>query len=257
MSGVCVSKLSPIEYRDGIWFKRDDLFEIGAVCGGKARTCYFLAKEAIGLVSASSRISPQIEIVAEIARLLKIPCRIHIPRGDSTKEILFALECGAIILKHRPGYNSVIVRRAKDDIARLRWGGWKYIPFGMECKTAVEQTRKQVENVPRDIDRIIIPVGSGMSLSDLLWGLLDYNIGVPVLGICVGAQPEKRLDKYAPINWRNLVELEKSFLDYHTKSSDDSFNGIKLDPGYEAKVVPYIKEGDLLWVVGKRKGYDG
>ena len=73
----------------------------------------------------------------------------------------------------------------------------------MECQEAVEQTRLQVANIPKSTKRIVVPVGSGMSLCGILHGLQDVGLGhVPVLGIVVGASPIKRLTKYAPIFWQ-------------------------------------------------------
>jgi len=31
-----------------------------------------------------------------------------------------------------------------------------------------------------------------------------------------------------------------------------SLGGLALDPYYEAKCVPYLRPGDLFWVVGRR-----
>jgi hypothetical protein len=64
------------------WLKRDDLFEYAGVRGGKVRTCLALAREARhGLVTAGSRSSPQVNIVARIGRSLGLPVRAHVPAG--------------------------------------------------------------------------------------------------------------------------------------------------------------------------------
>ena len=52
--------------------------------------------------------------------------------------------------------------------------------------------------MPREIKRLVIPVGSGMSLAGVLWGMKDCGLSVPVLGVRVGADPRKQLAKYAP-----------------------------------------------------------
>ena len=130
----------------------------------------------------------------------------------------------------------------------------------MECKEAINQTRKQVINIPKKAKRIVVSVGSGMSLSGILWGLLDYNIDIPVIGICVGADPIKRLNKYAPhknlfcnTNWQSMVTLIQSDLDYHTEAKNIKLGNLLLDPIYEAKVLPYLNKNDLFWVIGIRK----
>ena len=158
------------------------------------------------------------------------------------------MHAGAEIEQHKPGYNSVIIKRARDDAAQR---GWREIPFGMECVEAVQQTAQQVGNLPRNIERIVVPVGSGMSLAGILTGLCNSGRSIPVLGVKVGADPTKRLDKYAPPNWRELSEIVDSGVPYARKVQVDF--PIKLDPIYEAKCVKFLRPGDLLWVVGIRE----
>lgn len=244
------NELTPVERRGGLWLKRDDLFQVAGVRGGKARTCLVLADGARGLVTAGSRMSPQVNIVAHIARAKGIPCTAHIPSGRLSPEIIAAARAGARIVQHNPGYNTVIMKRAKDD-AKER--GWTEIPFGMECKEAVVQTRRQTENLPEEMERLVVPVGSGMSLAGILWGLLDRGKDCPVLGVCVGADPSGRLDKYAPKRWRSMVCLMSSPLDYHLRALICHCKGLRLDSIYEAKALPYLRPGDCLWVVGIRQ----
>lgn len=248
-------KLTLIErIKDGGYVKREDLFSIAGVNGGKARTCWGLAQGAKGLVTASSRQSPQANIVAHIARHLGIPCRIHTPQGVLSKELLDAKQCGADIVQHRAGYNTVIIARAREDAIMRKWVN---IPFGMECIEAVEQTRKQVRNIPTSVKRIVVSVGSGMTLAGILHGLQGAKLSIPVLGVQVGANPRKRLAKYAPLFWEAMVSLVDCGIDYHTEIKGELIthegNTIYLDPIYEAKCLPYLRNNDLFWIVGLRK----
>lgn len=240
--------LTPIEAHGDKWLKRDDLWTIAGVPGGKVRTCWALAQGANGLVTAGSRASPQVNIVAHIAERLGVPCRAHTPQGDLSPEVLAAQATGAEIVQHEAGYNNVIIARARED-AEAR--GWVEIPFGMECQEAVEQTRRQVAGLPEGVERLVVPVGSGMSLAGILWGMIDAGYSQPVLGVVVGADPEKRLDKFAPPDWRDRVQLVKSPVDYH-KAVAASIGGVRLDPHYEAKCAEFLRAGDLLWCVGIR-----
>ena len=242
--------LTPVQLRAGVWMKRDDLFEVNGVPGGKVRTCWRLAQGAAGLVTAGSRSSPQVNIVAHVAQALGIPCRVHTPTGELSPEVVAARDAGAEVVQHRAGYNTVIVKRARDDAAAL---GWTEIPFGMECAEAVAQTRRQVANLPAEAQRLVMPVGSGMSLAGVLWGLADIGRKLPVVGVVVGADPEKRLDEYAPPGWRDLVQLVPSGSDYHQPAAATTFGGVDLDPHYEAKAVPFIRPGDCFWIVGVRQ----
>jgi len=245
---------TPIEPHGGHLVKRDDLYAIDGGCGGKVRSCLALASRpgVLGLVTAGSRQSPQVNIVAGVARLLGIPCRVHVPaaQGPLTPELAAAQAAGAEIIEHRPGHNTVIVARARDDAAAHP--GWTEIPFGMECTTAVESTAEQAAGLPHDTPRIVVPVGSGMSLAGILTGTARAGAGhIPILGVVVGADPTKRLDRYAPA-WRDRVTLVHSELDYHQHAPTTRLGELELDPVYEAKCLPHLRPGDLLWVVGRR-----
>lgn len=241
-------KLTRIEQHGGIWAKRDDLWTLNGAIGGKARTCWALAQGAKGLTTAGSRSSPQVNIVAHIAQKLGIPFRAHCPKGELSPELKEAELLGAEIVQHKAGYNNVIIARSRED-AEAR--GWVDIPFGMECEEAVTQNRAQVAEFHASVLRVVIPVGSGMSLSGLLWGLKDMGWDIPVLGVVVGADPKKRLDKFAPPDWENMVTLVPSGSDYHVPENV-VWNGIRLDPHYEAKAAKFLQDGDLLWIVGVR-----
>jgi len=244
--------ITEVEKRGNYYFKREDLFCVNGVCGGKVRTCLALAQgETKGLITAGSRQSPQANIVAHIAQHLGIKAKVHTPTGQLSPELINAKEIGAEVIQHQYGYNTVIVKRARDNAEEL---GWLEIPFGMECETAIIETSQQVENIPKEIKRIVISVGSGMSLAGVLHGLIKFNRqDIHVLGVQVGADPIKRLDKYAPTNWREMVTIVKSELDYHKHAPCKEIEGIKLDPVYEGKCVPFLEKGDLFWIVGVRK----
>jgi 1-aminocyclopropane-1-carboxylate deaminase/D-cysteine desulfhydrase-like pyridoxal-dependent ACC family enzyme len=245
--------LTPIEYiaARGLYVKREDTFEIAGVRGGKVRTCWALSQRAVGLCTAGSRSSPQVNIVAHIAKHLNIPCRVHTPQGELSPELISARDAGATIVQHKAGYNNVIIARAREDAKRLNWTN---IPFGMECWEAVYQTRTQVKDIPKEVKRIVIPVGSGMSLAGLLNGLrIDLGSRIPVLGIKVGADPTERLRKYGPVGVDWLVTLANSGLDYHAPAVTAQLDSIRLDSHYEAKCLPFLQPGDLFWIVGIRE----
>ena len=243
-----------------IWLKRDDLFEAAGVRGGKVRSCWALASAAEeagspGLITAGSKSSPQVNIVAQIGAFLGMAVRAHVPSGELGREVQLAQEAGAEIVQHKPGYNTVIVARARKD---AKTSGWTEIPFGMECEAAVRATATQVPCIPSDVtpSRIVVPVGSGMSLAGILWGL-HHTLGQdapPVLGVVVGADPIKRLDAWAPPHWRDMVTLEPAGVDYHQHIEGKAIGGVDLDPVYEAKCLPFLRDGDLLWIVGIRQG---
>lgn len=246
-----MTEFTPVERYGAIRVKRDDLYTYAGINGGKVRTCRTLAEGAKGLVTAGSRMSPQCNIVASVAKEMGLPAIVHTPTGELGPEVINAQAKGATVVQHRPGYNSVIIKRARDCAEDM---GYTEIPFGMECQAAVDATAEQVANLPfDDFDRIVMPVGSGMSLAGVLWGLKHYAPReIPILGVSVGASAEKRLDKYAPKDWRGNVTLVQPGVDYH-KGIDARIGELVLDPIYEAKCTKYLEPGDLFWIVGIRE----
>jgi 1-aminocyclopropane-1-carboxylate deaminase/D-cysteine desulfhydrase-like pyridoxal-dependent ACC family enzyme len=253
-------RITPWQRLGDIFVKRDDLFGVAGVRGGKCRTCLALSrpgrKEGLlsfptkGFTTAGSRSSPQVNIVAHIAQHYHLPCRVHTPSGELYPELVAAQEAGATIVQHPAGYNNVIIARAREDAAAR---GWTYIPFGMECHEAVQQTSGQVRGMPSEVLRLVVPVGSGMSLSGILHGLDQFKRKIPVIGVMVGADPTKRLNTYAPLQWRSMVRLVPSGSDYHQQGKTGvAFRGITIDPGYEAKCIPFLLPGDAFWIVGIR-----
>ena len=239
-----------------MWLKRDDLFTVAGSHGGKARTCEHIiraakAAKAPGVVTAGSRHSPQVEIVAAIAKHYGMPCRAYVPAGGETEQTQAALDNGAVVERIRPGHNSVIVARARE---YAQAHGWGEVPFGMETPVAVDMTARQVGNLPSALRRIVVPVGSGMTLCGVLQGLAaNGRRDISVLGVRVGADPAKRLARYAPPMYGGVqLEMVHSVLKYDQRPEVTSYQGVELDPVYEAKCLPYLKPGDMLWVVGRR-----
>ena len=248
-----------------LWIKRDDTYRLNGIAGGKVRACRAIAEagNGRGLVTASARKSPQMQIVARLAARMGLPCRLHTASGADTPEMVDAREHGGTLVQHRPGYNSVIMARAEAD-AKER--DWTYIPFGMEHKTALECTRKQAVGLAYENElsnsnyfkRIVICVGSGMSAAGLLWGLRDLKWDIPVLGVRIGADPTKRLDRWAPAFWQTQMKVVTSRFGYteavkQVLGTEDGA-GILLDPHYEGKCYEHLQDGDLFWIVGIRAG---
>lgn len=252
--------MTPVEYIDGYYFKRDDKYSIFGVCGGKARAAYQLIQQGVNMgfdtfVTAGSRMSPQCEIVSTICERIGVKCHLFMPSGkDTSVTNNINKNKSSTIHKCKVGYNTVICSNAKSFSDA---NGFFYIPFGMECNENIEITKHQVLNIPKEVKRIVIPCGSAMSLISVIKGLGEYNRqDISVIGIQVGKDPSKNLHKFLGYK-DSLFEhynytIIKSDLDYHCPAPVTNFCGIELDPIYEAKCIPFIKKDDLLWIVGKR-----
>ena len=251
-----IDELTPVEWfdKERIWVKRDDKFEICGVRGGKSRSAYqviqqLLEKGYTTMVTAGSRQSPQCEIVSYICEDLGIDCKVFMPRGANTSVIdNIDKNSRTEIVRVTCGYNNVIIARAREFALERDFG---YIPFGMECAENVEVTSKQVQNIPNDCKRIVMPVGSGMSFSSVVTGLTRYGINKPILGVRVGKDPNKIISEYAEGLEFVDYEIVQSQYDYHD-SVEEYIGDYQLDPIYEGKCREYLQEGDCLWVVGKR-----
>lgn len=233
--------LTPVERRGEVWVKRDDLFGVNGATGGKARATLVMADGATALVGVGARSSPQIARVARVAQHLGIPARVHTGVGGETEETMAAAIAGAEVVRHAPGRLAVIRKRARDDTSGT------LIPWGAESHAAVTLVAAQAKNVPDDVERVVVPVGSGTTLAGILLGLRDPH--VEILGVRVGADPAPVLDRYAPSGWRDRVTLVECGLPFEQKAIGD-LDGIVLDGTYEAKCLPYLRPGDLLWIVG-------
>jgi hypothetical protein len=163
--------LTPVQQVGRMWVKRDDLFEYAGVRGGKVRTCRVLAHDGtqLGLVTAGSRSSPQVNIVAHVAAAMGLACRVHTPLGELSPEVAQAQAMGAEVVQPQgPATTASSCARAKRRRGTEAGPGRRTCPFGMECKEAVNATAGQVDNLPLrgpdGLQRIVVPVGSGMSL---------------------------------------------------------------------------------------------
>ncbi|GAA1466206.1 hypothetical protein NE857_09245 [Nocardiopsis exhalans] len=241
--------LTPVEEHGGVLVKREDAWSRGGASGAKARALFSVADGAAGLLSAGARISPQLERAALVAQALGIPARLHTGWGKVTPETSVAVSTGAELFRHRPGRLSVIRARYRADAERLAPMGWACVPFGMEHPTYLQQVSEQASRLPWT-RRIVVPVGSGMTLAAILRGLNAAGNPSPVLGVRVGGDPTRLLNWYSP-RWEgraSLIDAEDSF----DTAVGNVLGNLRLDPHYEAKTLPFLQEGDLLWAVGVR-----
>ncbi len=138
------------------------------------------------------------------------------------------LTAGGVHVRHRPGFHSVLIARARrDSLAR----GWTEVPFGMECREAVEFTAEQTRNIPSESRRLVVPVGSGMTLAGILTGLRRQGRRLPVDGM-VGSDSRARLRLWAPDDWETSACLVRSRLAYDEHAESTRYRGLELDPIY-------------------------
>lgn len=241
---------TPIEKHDVYLIKRDDLYSFGNASGGKSRT---MAQHHTGpgILTAGTKISPQIERAALVAKELGVRCRIHTGGGKPTPEIQTCIDAGAEVIQHAPGYLTQISKGLREDAAANP--DWMLWPFGMGRQEYVDDIAAEAATLPwGTFKRIVVPVGSGMTLAGILHGIPEEWNCSAVLGVTVGADPIERLDKYAPDMWRRNVTLVPSGTPYDKPAKVTHLGDIPLDAHYEAKCIDFLQAGDLLWCVGLR-----
>lgn len=234
-----------------VWLKREDLWYRGEAHGSKCKVGFILAgKKPLAVVGGSHRTSPQAERVALIGKELGVPAHVHTAASAEESPIIKRCrELGAVVHEHRPGYMNVVLKRASN---QAEDNGFALIPWGMECQTYVDEVAKQVKNIPSEVERIVVPLGSGMALSGILKGLAMRDWPLPVLAVSVGSKNYiQRVHEYAPKGWEDQVKIVDSDYDFD-KMVEASVGPVSLDPQYEAKCAEFLQSGDLLWLVAHR-----
>jgi 1-aminocyclopropane-1-carboxylate deaminase/D-cysteine desulfhydrase-like pyridoxal-dependent ACC family enzyme len=265
-----VSPIEEYQHNGGtVHVKRDDAYVWAGVRGIKGRALNQLINEADldqhnGITMACARQSPNTIRIANLGEYLDVEAHVHTSHGGYTEVMEIAEQQGATIHQHKPGYMNVIKSKAQEDAEenhRL------LIPFAVKHPVARDVAATQTTNVQQHIDeeepnRIVAPVGSGTSLSGYLKGLHEAGYtNTPILGVKVGNDPTPTLNELYP-GWREnhdaTVELVESDLEYQeTPPTNKQLLGtgsqrLRLDPNYEAKAIPHLKEGDLMLVVALR-----
>lgn len=257
-----IHELTPItEYKD-ILLKREDLFNMGGLTnGGKLRQCLTLFEKKAeiiekqfggNVVCSVSNNSPQSSITAEVCKLYGYKAKIVTYRTREPNLCLtIAKKFDAEIYGTSAGWNSVIESKAKELFGyNLKMG------FGDEC--IIETNIEQVQNIPDDLDYLVVAVGSGNNFVSILKGLKRYGKRVGrVIGVYVGKDPTEL-----------IKSLNSGYCDYNLIKYSTSYStpckkyGTDFDELYEAKAYDWLinnldvkNKKVLLWVVGKRN-YD-
>lgn len=197
--------LTPVQEVDGLHIKRDDLyapFGPGEVNGGKLRQCVMLVnsvkKDHKSLLTYCSIHSPQAPITAAVARANGMPCRIVY--GGTTRESVAALPMprlamkygASIVLAARSGRHSILHARAKELAAQensfIVQYGINIIGYGDTLLTAVAA---QTENLPDDIENLVMTCGSGITATGVMIGLHRYGKRVKRMHL-VATAPDRR-----------------------------------------------------------------
>jgi cysteine synthase len=269
-------ELTPFERR-GVWLKRDDLFQPYAdvpLSGGKVRQARALLRrnaETIrddfgGVVLTATGVhSPQGLIIARVALDFGFRCVLFV--GATTTS---ALERHAML--------ATAVRRFGADLdtsarvayepalaaAQERWrerhdGRGYVVRFGINLEDDPEailgSTASQVANVPDSVERIVVPVGAGVTAAGVLLGARERAPDATIVAVQVaGYDRRDALDRMSgglPYEWHAIEGVP-----YARHVDAEVAPGVGLCPIYEAKVWRWLLERERVdervafWIVG-------
>lgn len=222
--------------------------------------------------TGASLSSPQNVIVSCVANYLKIPCIcLYGGAKESSLQMPMPMLCkkyGAEIIVAKSGRHNVIYSMASE-LSQER--GYQIIEYGMNAQDNIEAfyeaNANQVQNIPDELDNLVVTCGSGITSTGIIYGLTKYRKKVKNL-ILVGTAPnrEKKIQERL-----SLLGHPPAVFQYVDLFSQKGFSydkrehsiirmkdySLELHPNYEAKVNNWIvnhidpgKEKTLLWVVG-------
>lgn len=266
--------LTPVVFHDGVYFKRDDLFnpfaDIG-VSGGKVRQCLSLVKKNLDAIkalhggtiaTACSVHSPQGVIVARVAKEFGLKCLIGCgtaaPLKHSALRVCKSLGAEIKTLVSSYAFTSVLESRLNKLNKKRKFYS---IRFGYQADTdpdaIIETNARQVRNIPKDVSAIVIPVGSGVSAQGILAGIKRYRPKVKVFLI----QPFGYARKIAIPDGLDVRYFKGKY--EYAKPLNVEIDNFQLDGIYEAKAYDYMKRKlskmiedhrVCFWVIGNANG---
>ncbi len=254
---------TPIDEMNGYYVKREDLAYWSSLeypSGSKVRQYMAMASGGVAgfpvmppsppcIVGCSANSAMQI-YVAATAKQLNVKGIIYTAsRKQRTEATTYAARMGAEVKEIKPGYLSMIRKRARDRAKELgqvvQW----------DPKAAIQDTIRQCENIPRGVKRIIVPTGSGLTALGILSGLIPLDLFMPVIVVATSTmckdldilKKSMRMTGLLPI-----YQFIEPTSDYDEPVVARLPDGTPLDPFYAAKAFKYLQPGDLLWPPGLR-----
>jgi 1-aminocyclopropane-1-carboxylate deaminase/D-cysteine desulfhydrase-like pyridoxal-dependent ACC family enzyme len=289
--------LTPVDQgASGLFYKREDTFAplgYGGINGSKLRQLIWLMRpmnDGSGVVTACSVLSPQSSMTAIVGRHYGLDVTVilgatHYDSAVKHENVRIAVRAGARLEFIKVAYNPALQRacRAWQDEHNLY-----RVPYGI---TTPEEARDrevaefhlvaapQVVNIPSGVRTLIIPFGSGNSVTGILTGLAKYGPGSISRIVLVGIGPNrlawlhKRLDQIGGVlgldipgmfNWRphqgsrgDMPDTGPVLMEHYdlhgigyVKYSDRRpwrQDGIDFHPTYEGKVMKWLNEESPHW----------
>lgn len=272
-----IRMLTPWDWYKGIWFKREDLFRpLGDehVNGTKLRQFHHVLCEASargGLESKKIIVQTSVHstsgaICAAVARQMNPDWKVtvvvgglkehHIPNHPMLRLARYygaeiRVVCGT-------GMSGPVMARLREiSAAEGHFNACLEDQLRHNPDFVLQSVAKQVQNIPPQIKRIYVPVGSGTQMAGIITGLnkLPQRQDMQVIGLNVGPKRDiaSMISMFSDVDYIQ-IELNTQY----SKPCHVSIDGIgALDTCYEAKAFQWMQgQGHLfqpthaLWLVG-------
>ena len=268
------SELTIIDSYNHYLRKRDDLFNINNIYGGKVRQCAKLVYDNLDyiktncnstLVTAAGLPSPQSAIVSVVANYFDLKCVVCTPKYKDNIidynriSVSIAQKFGALIYgvanTNTTGPEADARLLAKDN-------NYFQVKFGMNATNVMNTVSNQCENLP-DLKNLVVVAGSGLSALGILLGIKKFNKKVDNVHVVYLSNYYKnnKIKFYDTLNddvkYDGLIHEIKSEYAYQKYLN---INNFEFDAIYEAKAYDYMikniePDATLFWCIG-RKSYD-
>lgn len=274
-----MNELTPVDNIDGMWFKRDDLyqpFDDIPLNGDKIKQCNRVVSALADEIndkydgrvfSAGGMHSPQGIIITRCCKEYGLdPTMFYgatkfdsVIKHDIIRHILNM--GGNVNIRCKLGYESTII---SNTINHFPYEGFN-IGFGMNIgrdDLLCNDVQRQVQNIPDELDNLVIPTGSAIIASAILRGIAQYGKRVKDIH-CVQIAGHDRVKTI-----ERLCEGYDVPDFYFHLSKDYAYtrfvkytlaDGTRLDPIYEGKAYDFMlrympqckNDGKtLFWIVG-------
>jgi hypothetical protein len=266
--------IDPVETIGGYSVKRCDRFALGIHVGMKVRQCLHVCFENMRLISerhsggvctGAGLPSPQIGIVAGVARYFGLKAAVTTPRFQNGKKDYSRISAsiaaaeGADVYGVRNPNPSGYERDAKCLAETL---GYFQVKFGMAGRVSMEPVSLQCENIPKYVRTVVLIAGSGLSACGVLHGIRRFSRPVlRVVVVCLSKHFHDTRDAW----YEPLGASEKFDGEVVTVQSPAKYQSLCrhqfLDWTYESKAWSWMESNitpsreTLFWVIG-RKCYD-
>lgn len=266
--------IDPVEEVDGFLVKRGDRFRLGAHSGSKVRQCLRVCERNIhairdqhnnGICTGAGLPSPQVAIVAGVARYFGFSCAVTTPRFPNGKRDYSRVNASIAQSEGADVYGVVNPNPSgyeRDARCLAETLGYYQVKFGMAGRLAMEPVAEQCENIPDSVETIVVVSGSGLTACGIMWGLRRFERNVSsVIVVRLSGHFGKTAER-----WYQTLPPEQRFAgDVVCVDSRHKYQSlIKTTPfdwTYESKAWCWMKENipasrkTLFWVVGE-KCYD-